>query len=76
MLTCERLAISPFIWLRWKMRITYQRSQGDHLQRGLQCLVGMENEDKKKRRTMEKAQLGRTAASCQSHELWDSRRVV
>lgn len=40
----------------------------------------MEYEDEKKKSTMEKAHLGWTAASCQSHELCDlkkkKRRVV
>lgn len=56
--------------VRWKMRITHWTSQGDHLHRGLECLIRMEYEDEKKRSTMEKAHLGWAAASCQSHELW------
>lgn len=55
----------------WKMRITHWTSQGDHLHRGLECLIRMECEDEKKRSTMEKAHLGWAAASCQSHELCD-----
>lgn len=62
--------------VRWKMRITHWTSQGDHLQRGLQCLMGMECEDEKKRSTMEKAHQGWAADSCQCHELCGQRRVV